>query len=82
MHSLSVVPEPLAIWNKKLEGLELWLSKKLKISSQDMYPGAPEHLSEFFLIVKNSDRGSSIVFLGSQIYIRCWWWLAVELNSL
>jgi hypothetical protein len=61
-HSLSVAPEPLAIWNKKLEGLELWLSKKLKISSQD--------------------RGSSIVFLGSQIYIRCWWWLEVELNSL
>jgi hypothetical protein len=48
-----------------------------------MYPVAPEHLSEFFSIVKNSDRGSSIVFLGSQIYIRCWWgWLVVELNSL
>jgi hypothetical protein len=82
MPSLSVAPEPLAIWNKKLEGLELWLSKKLKISSQDMYPAAPEHLSEFFLIVKNLDRGSSIVFLGSQIYIQCWWWLAIELNSL
>ena len=22
MHSLSVAPEPLAVWNKKLEGLE------------------------------------------------------------
>jgi hypothetical protein len=32
-HSLSVAPEPLAIWNKKLERLELWLSKKLKTSS-------------------------------------------------
>jgi hypothetical protein len=33
VHSLSVAPEPLAIWNKKLERLELWLSKKLKTSS-------------------------------------------------
>jgi hypothetical protein len=32
-HSLSVAPEPLSIWNKKLERLELWLSKKLKTSS-------------------------------------------------
>jgi hypothetical protein len=79
-HSLSVAPEPIAIWNKKLEGLELL--KKLKNSSQDMYPAALEHLSKFFLIVKNSDRGSSIVFLCSQLYTRGWWWLAVELNSL
>jgi hypothetical protein len=64
-HSLSVAPEPLAIWNKKLKGLESWLLKKLKISSQDMYPAASEHLSWFFSIIKNSDRGSSIVFLGS-----------------
>jgi hypothetical protein len=72
-HSLSVAPESLAIWNKKLEGLELWLSKKLKISSQDMYPAALEHPSEFFSIVRNSNGGSSVVFLGSQIYIRSWW---------
>jgi hypothetical protein len=81
-HSLIVAPKPLAIWNKKLEGLEFWLLKKLKISSQDMYHVAPEHLFGFFSIVKNSDIGSSIVFLGSQIYIQCWRWLAVELNSL
>jgi hypothetical protein len=81
-HSLSVAPKPLAIWNKKLEGLEFWLLKKLKISSQVMYPTAPEHLSKFFSIVKNSDRGSFIVFLGSQLYNRGWWWLAVGLNSL
>jgi hypothetical protein len=31
-HSLSVALEPLAIWNKKLEGLEFELLKKLKIS--------------------------------------------------
>jgi hypothetical protein len=81
-HSLSVAPKHLAIWNKKLEDLGFWLLKKLKISSQDMYPTTPEHLSEFFLIVKNSDRGSFIIFLGSQLYIRGWWWLAVGLNSL
>jgi hypothetical protein len=81
-HLLSVAPEPLAIWNKKLEGLKFLLLKKLKITSQDMYPLVPEHLSEFFLTVKNSDRGSSIVFLGSCLYVQSWWWLAVELDSL
>jgi hypothetical protein len=55
--------------------------EKLKISSQDMYPTAPEHLFGFFFIVNNSDRGSFIVFLGSQLYVQGWWWLAVELNS-
>ena len=42
-HSLSVAPEPLAIWNKKLEGLEseLFCSKGLKA-----FPiVAPEHLA-------------------------------------
>jgi hypothetical protein len=29
-HSLSVAPEPLAIWNKKLEGLESSEMKNLK----------------------------------------------------
>jgi hypothetical protein len=82
VHSLSVAPEPLAIWNKKLEGLEFWLLKKLQISFEDMYPAAPKHLFRFFFIVKNSDRGSLIFFLGSQFYVRGWWWLAVELNSL
>jgi hypothetical protein len=81
-HSLSVALELLAIWNKKLEDLEFLLSKKLKISSQDMYPLAPEHLSKFFSIIKNSDRGSSIVFLDSRLYVRSWWRLAVELDSL
>jgi hypothetical protein len=58
------------------------LLKKQKISSEDMYPAAHEHISRFFLIIKNSDRGSFIVFLGSQLYVRGWWWLAVELNYL
>ena len=29
MHSLSVAPEPLAIWNKKLEGIESYVVLKL-----------------------------------------------------
>ena len=41
-------PEPLAIWNKKLEGLESLSLEKLKISSEDMYPVAPEHIFGFF----------------------------------
>jgi hypothetical protein len=81
-HSLSIAPEPLTIWNKKLEDLGFWLLKKLKISSEAIYPTALEHLSGFFLTVKNSDRGSLIVFLGSQLYVQGWWWLAVEMNSL
>ena len=29
VHSLSVAPEPLAIWNKELEGLEFYVVSKL-----------------------------------------------------
>jgi hypothetical protein len=36
-HSLSVAPEPLAILNKKLEGLRSLSLKKLKISYEDIY---------------------------------------------
>ena len=32
MHSLSVAPEPLAVWNKELEGLESDLFEELKFS--------------------------------------------------
>jgi hypothetical protein len=48
VHSLSVALEPLAIWNKKLEGLESSELKKLKIFHKDMYPAAPEPISGFF----------------------------------
>ena len=41
VHSLSVVPEPLAIWNKELEGLKSKLFKELKTSPI----AAPEHSS-------------------------------------
>ena len=43
-HSLSVALEPLAIWNKELEGLESELFKELKTS----HVAAPEHISGFF----------------------------------
>jgi hypothetical protein len=56
-HSLSVAPEPLAIWNKKLEGLEYSKLKKLKISPEDMYLAAPESVFGFFY-EKNSDEES------------------------
>ena len=36
VHSLTVAPEPLAIWNKKWEGLESELFKELKTSFEDM----------------------------------------------
>ena len=44
VHSLSVALEPLAIWNKELEGLESELFKELKTSPV----AAPEHTSRFF----------------------------------
>ena len=44
VHSLSVAPEPLAIWNKELEGLESELFKEQKTSPV----AAPEHISGFF----------------------------------
>ena len=44
VHSLSVAPEPLAIWNKELEGLGSELFKELKT-----FPvSAPDHISGFF----------------------------------
>ena len=44
VHSLSVAPEPLGVWNKELEGLESDLFEELK-----SFPFvASEHLSRFF----------------------------------
>ena len=44
VHSLSVAPEPLAICNKELEGLDSELFKLLRTSSI----AAPEHIPGFF----------------------------------
>ena len=54
VHSLSVAPEPVAIWNKELEGLESELFKELKTSPV----AAPGHIPGFFLFKKNLDIGS------------------------
>jgi hypothetical protein len=72
-HSLSVAPEPLVIWNKKLEGLEFLSLEKLKMSSMDMYPTAPEHISGFFLFKKNSDIGSFVMFSDSLLSVQGRW---------
>ena len=42
VHSLSVAPEPLTIWNKELEGLESELFKELRTSLDVV----PEHSSK------------------------------------
>ena len=62
MHSLSVAPEPLAIWNKELEGLESELFKELKTS----YVAAPEHIFGFFYSKRTRIQGLSI-FSGSLL---------------
>ena len=70
-HSLSVAPEPLAIWNKKLEGLEFLSLKKLEISSKNIYPAAPEHISGFFCSRRTRIEGllscSQVAYLLSEV---------------
>jgi hypothetical protein len=79
-HSLSVAPEPLAIWDKKLEGLRFLSLERLKITSKDMYPAAPEHISRFFY-----SRRTRIEVLLSCSQIACFlsevggrWWLSIN----
>ena len=62
VHSLSVAPEPLAFWNKKLEDLESELFKKLKI----FLVAAPEHVSGFFYSERTRIQGLGI-FSGSLL---------------
>ena len=79
-HSLSVAPEPIVIWNKKLEGLESLLLEKLKISSKNIYPAAPEHISGFFCSRRTRIEGllscSQVAYLLSEVGGR--WWLSVN----
>jgi hypothetical protein len=70
---MSVAPEPLAIWNKKLEGLEFLSLEKLKISYEDMYLAAPEHISGFILFEKNSDIGSFVIFSSDLLSVSDRW---------
>jgi hypothetical protein len=48
-HSVSVAPEPLGVWNKKLEGLKNSRLKNLKNFPKDMYLAAPEPILGFFV---------------------------------
>jgi hypothetical protein len=75
VYSLSVAPEPLAIWNKKLEGLESFELKKLKISLGDMYPAAPEPVSRFFFEERTQIEGPFVIFSGGLSEVSGSWLL-------
>ena len=76
MHPLSVAPEPLAIWNKELEGLEFELFKELKTSPV----AAPEHSSKrtriqnlgiFSGSLLLSDVESAVVRCSCMVVVEC-----------
>jgi hypothetical protein len=75
-------PRASCYLKQKVRGSWILVVEKTKNLFLGYVPCNPKHLSKFFSIVKNSDIGSFIVFLGSQLYIQCWWWLVVGLNSL
>jgi hypothetical protein len=60
-HSLSVAPEPLAIWNKRLEGLESFELKKLKIFPKGSYPAAPSLCLGSF--IKRTQTNGTLLFI-------------------
>jgi hypothetical protein len=80
-HSLSVAPEPLAIWDKscwRVLDFDHW--KKLKISYEDMFPTAPEHISGFFCSRRTRIEGllscSQLAYFLSEVGGR--WWLNIN----
>ena len=92
VHSLSVAPEPLAIWNKELEGLDSELFKLLKPLllqprlESELFKGlktfpivALEHIPGFFYSKRTRihDLG---MFSGSLLLLDVvvWWWLRVN----
>ena len=72
VHSLSVAPEPLAVWNKELEGLGSELFEELRIVSV----AALEHISGFF--EKRTRMHCLGVFSGSLSFVRCSCMVVVE----
>ena len=62
VHSLSVAPEPLAIWNKELEALESELFKGLKA----FLIAVPEHIPGFFYSKRTQIQNLGI-FSGSLL---------------
>ena len=73
VHSLSVAPEPLAIWNKELEDLDSGLFEELKT-----FPvAALEHISGFFYS-KRTQIKSIVVCFSSLLFVRCSCMVVVE----
>ena len=75
VHALSVAPEPLAIWDKELEGLESELFKGLKTSPV----AAPKHIPRFFYSKRTRVQGLGI-FSSSLLLsdVVGWWWLSLN----
>ena len=73
VHSLSVAPEPLAIWNKKLEGLDSGLFEELKT----FLVAATEHIPGLFYSKRTQIKGLGI-FSGSLLFVRCSYMVVVE----
>ena len=68
VHSLSVAPEPLAIWNKKLEGLESELFYRTVYLSFC----SPRAYIRVVLFRKNSEAGFWHILWWSTV-VRCRW---------
>ena len=72
VHSLSVALEPLAVWNKELEGLESNLFEELKSSPV----AASEYLSGFF--EKRTRMYCLGVFSSNLPFVKCSCMVVVE----
>ena len=64
-HSLSVAPEPLAIWDKNLEDLEFGLLEELKTWSVV----APEHTSGSFYLERTRIQGLGVLLSDRVVWV-------------